>query len=208
VLDRRGESPLAVLADALSAAGPVLAVCADIPRRFGGLRDRSGGYALTSYDALVRRPGLADGVGSVVALDPPASPAAAASLRAGSGFTHLAWGDAELRFAQQINELEYGLRASLATIYRTVRQRERVAGEELELLLRGNGPHSRPARVAGRVIRVLAELELVSLDRDLPALTLAGSNPTELEHSPSFRVYVQRYEDGRRFLSSVNPASA
>jgi hypothetical protein len=104
--------------------------------------------------------------------------------------------------------LEYGLRTSLATIYRAVRERGKVAGEELELLLRGEGPHGRPARVAGRLIRVLAELELVSLDRDLPALTLAGTSPTELERSPSFRVYVQRYEDGRRFLSSANPASA
>jgi single-stranded-DNA-specific exonuclease len=208
VLDRRGESPLAVLRDAVSAAGPVLAVCADVPRRVGGLRERSGGYTLTSYDALGQRPSLADGARSLVALDPPASRGAAGILRAGSGFVWLAWGDAELRFAQQINELEYGLRASLAAVYRALRLRERVAGEELELLLRGEGPHRRPARVAGRLIRILAELELVSLDRDLPALALAGSSPTALERSPSFRVYVQRCEDGRRFLSSANPVSA
>ncbi len=37
VLDRRGHSPLAVLADAVAAGGPVLAVCADAPRRLAGL---------------------------------------------------------------------------------------------------------------------------------------------------------------------------
>jgi hypothetical protein len=58
--------------------------------------------------------------------------------------------------------------------------------------------------VAGRLIRILAELELVSLNRDLPALALASASPTTLESSPSFRVYAQRYEDGRRFLSSAN----
>jgi hypothetical protein len=58
--------------------------------------------------------------------------------------------------------------------------------------------------LAGRLVRVLAELELVSLDRDLPALAIAGRAPTALERSPSFRVYDQRYEDGKRYLSSAN----
>ena len=101
-----------------------------------------------------------------------------------------------------MHELEYGLRASLVALYRALRLRQRVAGEELEHLLRGEGPHGRPARLAGRLIKVLAELELVSLDRDLPALAIAGVAPTALERSPSYRVYAKRHEDGRRFLSS------
>jgi hypothetical protein len=83
-----------------------------------------------------------------------------------------------------------------------------VAGEELERLLRGAGPHGRPARLAGRLIKVLAELELVSLDPELPALAIAGLAPTALERSPSYRVYSKRYEDGRRFLSSANPQAS
>jgi len=125
-------------------------------------------------------------------------------LRRGSGFTHLAWGEAELRFTEQMHELEYGLRASLVALYRSLRPRERVAGEELERLLRGDGPHGRSARLAGRLVRVLAELELVSLDRDLLALSIAGRTPTALELSPSYRAYAQRYEDGIRFLSRAN----
>jgi hypothetical protein len=103
-----------------------------------------------------------------------------------------------------MHELEYGLRASLVAFYRALRDRERATGEELERLLRGDGPHARPARLAGRLVRVLAELELVSLDRELPALAIAGAAPTALERSPSFRVYAERYEDGKRFLSSAN----
>jgi hypothetical protein len=82
-----------------------------------------------------------------------------------------------------------------------------VTGEELERLLRGDSDPARPpcpARLAGRLIRVLAELELVSLDRDLPARAIAGTARTELERSPSYRVYTQRLEDGRRYLSSKN----
>jgi len=203
VLDRRGESPLAVLADSLAAGGPVLALCADVPRRLPGLVARTGGFALASYSALRDDPAPALEARSVVALDPPCDQEAAAILGAGSGFTHLAWGEPELRFAEQIYELEYGLRASLAAVYRELALRGAAAGEELEQVLRGEGPHGRPARVAGRLIRILAELRLVSLDRDLPALSLASSEPTQLERSPSFRVYAQRYEDGRRFLSSA-----
>jgi single-stranded-DNA-specific exonuclease len=137
----------------------------------------------------------------VVVLDPPTSGASASVLNAGEGYTHLAWGDAELRFARQMHELEYGLRASLAALYRGVRASGRVAGEELERLLRGEGRHGRPSRVAGRLIRVLEELALVSLDRGLPALALASEATTALERSAAYRVYRQRYEDGLKFLS-------
>ena len=205
VIDRRGESPLAVLADAVAAGGSVLAVCADVERRIEGLRARAGGFSLVAYHALGHQPELARRFRHVVALDPPAGAIAAGLLRRGSAadFTHLAWGEAELRFAQQMNELEYGLRASLVALYRGLRQRGGVAGEELERLLRGDGQPGRPARLAGRLIRVLAELELVSLDRELLTLALEGSAPTALERSSAYRVYERRFEDGRRFLSSA-----
>ena len=195
-----------MLADATaSGGGGVLAVCADVHRRLDGLRERVGGFALISYHALQCRPEIVAGFEHLVALDPPASPGAAALLRTGVRFTHLSWGEPELRFAEQMHELEYGLRASLVALYRNLRDRGRVTGEELERLLRGDGPHGRPARLSARLIRVLAELELVSLDRDLPALAIAGTAPTALERSPAYRAYERRYEDGRRFLSNARP---
>jgi single-stranded-DNA-specific exonuclease len=203
-LDRRGESPVAVLRDALAAGAPVVAICADVPRRLRGISSRVGGFTLACYHALHHHRALLERFPQVVALDPPARPCDAALLEAGAGFAHWSWGEAELRFAEQMHELEYGLRASLAPLYRALRDRWRVTGEELERLLRGDTQPGRPARVAGRLIRVLAELELVSLDRDLPALAIAGTAPTALERSPSYRVYAQRLEDGRRYLRSAN----
>ncbi len=201
VLDRRGDSPLVVLRDVLATGGAVLAVCADVPRRLEGLSSRVGGLALISYRGLERQPELTERFAHLVILDPPSTVERAAAVRRGSGHTHLAWGEAELRFAKQMHELEYGLRASLGALYRGVRALGRVAGEELEQLLRGEGRHSRPPGVAARLVRVLVELQLVSLDRDLPALALASEAPTALERSPAYRVYCQRYEDGLRFLS-------
>jgi single-stranded-DNA-specific exonuclease len=206
ILDRRGESPLAVLADARAGGTSVLAVCADVDRRRAGLADRIGGFSLISHHALERDPRIAEAFEQLVVLDPPASELQATALATGAGYTQLAWGEPELRFAQQIHELEYGLRPSLVALYRDLRSRGRVTGEELESLLRGTGPQSRPARLAGRLIRVLAELELVSLDRDLPALAVASEAQTALERSPAFRVYAKRHEDGLRFLNNANRA--
>ncbi len=39
------------------AAGPVLALCADVSRRLPGLRERVGGFTLAAYGELERRPG-------------------------------------------------------------------------------------------------------------------------------------------------------
>ncbi len=203
-LDRRGESPLAVLADAQAAGGGVLALCADVARRLPGLRERSGGYALSCFHALESGAVPTGAYAHVVLLDPPSGPEIGRLLLAEGGFIHLAWNAAELRFAQQMHELEFGLRASLVALYRSLRAKGRVVGEELEQLLRGDGPHARSPRLAGRLIKVLAELELVSLDRDLPALEIGAHVPRALERSPTYRACATRYEDGLRFLSSEN----
>jgi hypothetical protein len=112
-----------------------------------------------------------------------------------------------------MHELEFGLRTSLVSLYRALTHRERAAGEELERLLRGDGRHGRSARLASRAIRVMVELELVSLDRASPAPAVAlrpgsGAQRIELSDSAAYRSYHQRYEDGRRFLSSAQKTAA
>jgi single-stranded-DNA-specific exonuclease len=211
ILDRCGQSPLATIVDAQSAAGPdspILVICANTPRRLAALASRRGGFALISHDSLEDEPELISDFEHVVVLDPPASKTQEAITRLGAGYTHLAWGEAELRFAQQMHELEYGLRASLEAFYRALRARGRVAGEELEHLLCGDGSHARSARLSGRLLRVFTELGLVSLDPDLPALALADAQPTELERSAAYRSYTTASEDGQRFLSGSKPRRA
>jgi single-stranded-DNA-specific exonuclease len=205
VLDRRGEGGSAVLADLVAGGASVLAVCADVGRRHDGLASRVGGFALCSHAALARAPRLADAFDHLVVLDPPACREDDARLRAraaaaGGGWVHLTWGDAELRFAQQIHESEYDVRTALVPFYRALRRLGRADGEELGRLLRGDGPHGRTASLAARLIGVLEELGLVSLDRDLPALAVASTERTELERSAIFRAATARYEDGQRFL--------
>jgi len=204
VLDRRGDGGAAVLSDLVRGGGRVLALCADVPRRLAGLQARVGGFALCSHAALEREPALADRFEHLVALDPPALPSQLERLRAapaggGESFAHLAWGDAELRFAQQIHESEYGIRASLVPLYRVLRDRGGADGEELGRLLRGDG-HGRSAALAARLVAVLEELGLVSLDRELQALRVLEAERTALERSAIHRAANARYEDGNRFL--------
>ena len=134
----------------------------------------------------------------------PPGPAADRALRSGEGIATLAWGEPELRFARQLHEHEYALRDSLVAVYRALRACERAAGPELERLLRGDSAPGRSARLAGRLVRVLSELELARLDRDPPALAILDHAPTELHRSAAFRFYSQVYEDGQRYLNSAN----
>jgi single-stranded-DNA-specific exonuclease len=210
VLDRRAEGTVAVLRDLVASGALVLALCADVPRRLDGLQVRAGGFALCSHAALERTPELTAAFDHLVVLDPPAHPDQEAALRRGpaAAFAHVLWGPAELRFSQQIHELEYGLRASLVPLYRALRDAGGAAGEELERLLRGDGRHARSARLAARLVRVLEELGLVSLDRDLRALRVLDAERTALERSMTSRAATRRYEDGLRFLTSATTRTA
>ena len=185
-----------------------MVICANTPRRLAALASRRGGFALISHDSLEDEPELITEFEHVVVLDPPASPVQDQVTQLGTGYSHLAWGEAELRFAEQMHELEYGLRASLVAFYRALRARGRVAGGELEHLLRGDGSHARSARLSGRLLRVFTELGLVSLDPDLPSLALANAQPTELERSAAYRTYMTANKDGQRFLSGSKPRRA
>ena len=160
---------------------------------------------MCEWAALEDDPQLAAPFAHLVALDPPGDPRALALLErvSGGARAHLAWGEAELRFARRIHEWNFALREPLAALYRTLRGAGHVRGEAFEAVLRGEGPQPRSAALAGRLVRVLSELELVVLDREGPALRIVDRPArTALERSAAFRAYHRRLEDGLRFLTS------
>jgi single-stranded-DNA-specific exonuclease len=200
VIDRRGAGSVAVLADLVGTGEPVLAVVADVARRRPGLAERTGGYALCSWAALEADPGLAAAYRHVVVLDPPA---VRPPVLPGAGWTLLAWGPDELRFTVRMHEHEHDLRPSLADLFRSLRGRDAVAGDELAAVLRGEAARPRSAAHAGRLVRVLSELGLVRVDADPPALTVVSEERTALERSPTYVAATERLEDGRRFLGDA-----
>ncbi len=211
VCDRRGRGIAATIAGLVAGGESVLVLAADASARARHLHERLGGFALCSHAALSRAPELAAARDHLVVLDPPAARAEHDLALAGdpSQATHLAWGEPELRFALHIHEREYALRASLAALYRVLRDRGRAEGEELEAALRGDDPQPRSPASAGRLLRILVELDLVELDRERIGATVLCDRRAQLEASAAFRAYQRRLEDGRLYLgSNAAPAVA
>jgi single-stranded-DNA-specific exonuclease len=203
--EKQGIGVAGLLGDLVATGEPVLVIAAHAPHRARALQSRVGGFAVTSWLALEDDPGLARAFPHVVALDPPAHPHRRALLEhlPGVGWTHLAWGAAELGFARRIHQWDYALRDPLAAVYRALREAGGASGEACEAMLSGDGAQPRSAALAGRLVRVLAELDLVVLEREAPALTVAERpERTALERSAAYRAYQQRLEDGLRYLAS------
>jgi single-stranded-DNA-specific exonuclease len=210
VHDRRGRGIAGSLGALVASGEPVLVVCADAPRRVRALAERLGGFALCSHAALERDPAIADPYVHVFALDPPAHEHQERLLATGpaGAHTHLGHGPPELRFARSAHEHEYGQREVLAAIYRALRDRGGAAGGELVASLRGDPERPRSAAAAGRALRVLAELRLVTVDAERRAVAVPGAVRTDLERSPAFRAYERRYEDGVRWLNGARARAA
>jgi single-stranded-DNA-specific exonuclease len=199
--DRRGGGSAGVIAGLVAAQEQVLVVVADVQARREALAARVGGYALTSWRALERDPGLAEAYDHVVALDPPPHPALLAPIRA---LTHLAWGEDELRFSLNVHEHLHALRSPLAAAYRALRD----SGGDVATLV---GPAGRPLHpvLTGRVLAVLSELGLVELDlARLRAPVVDGAGRRDLEDSAIFRACTARLAEGQRWLTSSSPARA
>jgi single-stranded-DNA-specific exonuclease len=200
---RPRSSPAAVVAElSSSGAGEVLAVVADRERRRALGRD---GVVLADGAALEADPDLATGFEHVVLVDPPAFAhyeALATRPTADGGYVHLAWGDAEHRFALAMLDEQLVRRATLIATFRDLREAGEASGPELLAALQGSGPHPRSAETAARCLRVLVELELVhgSTAAGGGSLGVVSSEGTELERSAAFRAYGARHQEGLQYL--------
>jgi single-stranded-DNA-specific exonuclease len=200
---RPRSSPAAVIAELSSCAtGSVLAYVADRERRSALGRDD---VVLADGTALEAEPELAAAFEHVVLVDPPAFPRVeelATRASAGDGYAHLAWGEAEHRFALAMLDEQLPRRAVLTGLFRDLREAGEVSGGGLLAALRGSGPHPRAPESAARCFRVLSELGVV---RGMPAggggtVMVVSSERTELERSSAYRAYGARHQEGLRFL--------
>ena len=206
----RGHGIAAQITQLVAGGEELLVLCADAAARERHLSGRLGGFSLASYDALERGAASTHGFRDVLLLDPPVGDAQHAHA-AGAGphsRTVMAWGPAELRFAEHIHEREYGLRDPLAACYRTLRDRGGAAGQDLEAALRGDGPQQRSPELAGRLLRVLAEIGLIEIDLERAAVAVTERRRVSLESSPAYRDYERRRLDGLTSLrASIRQAA-
>ncbi len=127
----------------------------------GGCRACASASAASRWPPTASLPGGRSGRGARLrprrraSIRPPAPPVTGRCAPE-AGLASLAWGEPEMRFAEQMLDHEYGLRASLVPLYRALRACGSAAGAELERLLRGDSAHGRSAQLAGRLVRVLS----------------------------------------------------
>jgi single-stranded-DNA-specific exonuclease len=179
-----------------------LAYVADRERRsaLGG-----EGVALADAIALEADPELAATFEHVVLVDPPAFARhedLAIRPTGRGGYVHLAWGEAEHRFALAMLDEQMARRPVLIALFKDLREAGETSGTNLQAALRGSGPQPRSAETAARCFRVLAELGLVqgSPDRGDGSVGVVSSEGTELERSAAFRAYGARHQEGLQYL--------
>jgi hypothetical protein len=120
-----------------------------------------------------------------------------------SGGVYLGWGAAETAFAQTVLESELDLRPQLTALYRLLRDSDAqgATGESLEAILTGDGRYPRPGRVAGRLMRVLTQLQLATYDRATRTLRIdPEAQKTTLDRATAFTAYEERLHQARAHL--------
>jgi single-stranded-DNA-specific exonuclease len=197
---RPRSSAAAVVGELASAgAGEVLAVVACVEGRAALAGD---GVVLADTAVLEAEPGLARSFEHVVFVDPPQFAHVEELAMRGGGYAHLAWSEAEHRFALAMLDVQLARREALIGMFRDLREAGEVSGEELLAALRGSGRFPRPPDAAARCLRVLGELGIVqgAPDGGGGSLGVVSSEGTELERSAAYRAYGARHQEGQRFL--------
>lgn len=200
---RPRSSPAAVVAELSSCGvGDVLAVVADRERRAALAGDS---VVLADAFALESEPELATTFEHVVLVDPPAFvhvEGFAARATPEGGYVHLAWGDAEHRFALAMLDEQLARRATLIALFRDLREAGQVSGQELLAVLRGGGTHPRSPETAARCLRVLLELGLAqgSTAAGAGGVGVVSSEKTDLERSAAYVAYGVRHQEGLQYL--------
>jgi single-stranded-DNA-specific exonuclease len=222
-----GKAVLAVCADAIRrralveraarparfGGGEVAIVSARLPEALGAaaaarVEAEGAGVVLADWGALGRDPALTDRFEHLVIVDPAPFADLDELCRAGEGYLHRVDGPREAEFTLRVHADEWPSRASLATLYRSLRSRAQLGagltpGLTRSLLCGEGRSHPLSPEAAARSARVLAELGLVRWQRSggVRALGVVSSEGTDLERSAAFVAYRARYEEGRRYLS-------
>lgn len=203
-VDRQGEDPVSVLAG-LACAGEAAVIARDAHR----LRRRLGGAALglpiVAWSTWRANPSMTDGFEHLVVVDPPLGEDDANLLRGGreGQFSHLAWGEAELR--STIDELrrEQDLRSAMVAVYRAALRSPEAPVAELF----GSIEPEITLEHAALVANVFAELGLAEVDV-AGRLVLREGASADLEVSELGRRHATTVEERLRWLNARRSLAA
>ena len=203
VRDRRGGGIAGIIGGLVASGERVLVVAADAPRaRTPSRTDPRRLRAVLARGAAARpRPGAAR-----CARGAARSPAGSAAPMRRDDAPGLGTGGARLRRGGPRVAVRPASRAR-RDLPRPARRRRRPRDAARGAAAR-RPTTPRPAWLAGRLVRILAELGLVSLDAGARTVLVPDAKRTELAQSAAFRAYHQLYEDGRRWLTAQTAKAA
>lgn len=162
--------------------------------------------ALTDFATALANPGLAAAFRHLVFIDPAPTAATFAAIAAAApdAWVHLFHCGDEVKFTQKVIEHEFSLRPPLTRIYKLLEGRaEHPLDESTGRLLLGGGKYLRQPALVARCLKVLEELELVSIeiDSETPMLSMLKAHPASLEGSPTYNRSQSYYEECLKFLN-------
>lgn len=200
--DRRAESPVAVVASLGERAVGAVVVANHIAEwrdQLAALAEvdpRLAAVAVRSYDD----PTLAvSGFADYILVEPPPAP----SFAAFQGRVTIAWNDAIARRTAARGADLLVDRPHVIAAYKAIRDAGSVHVAALGATLSGVTPS---ARLAGRAVRSLEEIEVVRIERDgdsVETMSVVESAKTELDRSSTFRSYISLREESRRWLNQL-----
>ncbi len=163
---------------------------------------------MADFSTLAAEPGMARSFPHLVFIDPPFSHEVFAAIAAAApgSLLHLMYCEDELQFTERVLRHEFSLRAPLAKVYRQLRAcGPHPLDETLATLLLAGGKHLRQPAMVGRCLRILVELELVTVEEngEVPILSTPDRNKTELERSPTFNTIESFYQECQKHLKKL-----
>lgn len=202
-IDRRAESPVAVVAS----LGPVASGAVVVANHATEWRDQLAALAQVDRrlkDVSVRSyddPQLAgSNFADYVLVEPPPAPSFAAFV---AGRVTIAWNEAAARrTAARGGDLLVD-RPHVIAAYKAIRDAGTLPANTLREALAAVTPS---ARLAGRAVRSLEEIDVVRIQRDgetVEAMSVVESAKTELDRSSTFRSYISLREESRRWLNQL-----
>jgi single-stranded-DNA-specific exonuclease len=218
-----GASVLAVCADAarrqelvagaanperFGSAAAVLACrrCETAAREAVGALSDHAGLALCDWSVLRLDPSLSARFPHVVLVDPPPFPQLEDLVGNGDGYLHRCWAEQDLALALRVHDAEWDTRPALGEVFRALRGEDGgvAEGDRLIEILAGLGRFPRAPESAGRCVRVLEELGLITRPSgDGHQLRVVSSERTELERSAAYVAFRDRHEEGTQFLEKM-----
>lgn len=202
-IDRRRESPVAVVAALGDRAADAVIVAnhtaewRDQLAALAQIDERLASADVRSYDDPLLHAGT---YADYVLVEPPPAPSFAAFH---SGRVTIAWNDAAARrTAARGDDLLVG-RPHVIAAYKAIREAGTLPAETLREAFSAVMPS---ARLAGRAVRSLEEIEVVRIERNgesVEAMSVVESAKTELDRSLTFRSYISLREESRTWLTQL-----